>query len=120
IDGPDKERGGRFLAVLEGGFGLDDPLPAFLGPGTFAEAPRRVKDPRPDTLGIGVPADPVHSAADRNILDRGHETGTDEVLVLGPGNREPFHFALVPFTSPVAYRPLQGTEVLVVARRNKG
>src|SRR5262245_8763277 len=115
IDVSEDVGGRRLLPILEGGGCLDDPLLAVPRPGALAKAAGRVEGPRPDALGRRVPANPVRDTADGDILERGRERCPEEVLVVGPGNREPFHAALLRLTGPGADCPLQPAQMLLVA-----
>src|SRR3954451_22422558 len=68
----------NLLAVAERRGAGDRPLLAVLAPGPLAEAARGGEGPGQDVLAGRVPADPLDSAAARDVLQRRPERGDEE------------------------------------------
>src|SRR5262249_27633456 len=101
---------GYTLTVGKDGGRFDNPFITVVIPRGLAKAAVRVKSPRTDLFLLWVPADPLSSAGNGDVVERGRETGNDEVLILGPFKGNAGDFAFLPFIRPITDGPFQSFE----------
>src|SRR5262245_31577130 len=114
IDFRDDVCGRDLLPIAERRNASDRPLLAVARPGPFAEGAAGVEGPGANALARRVPADPLDSAADRDVFPRGGVGGEEKVLVVGPGVGHLAGLGVLGVLRPVADKPFQPFEVFVV------